>query len=133
MNPAHLLPSEVAAPLANDDRAKTTPDCTLTPPVRHDAPETSRLAAQAVATRSAQQRATILVAIIGTGALGATDAELEVATGLRAQSVSPRRGELETLGLIAWNGKRRNTPRGCPAMVWVAMDVAPQAGKGVTP
>lgn len=123
------LATQGAAPLASNSRAELSPNCILQRPARHDAPETSRLAARSAANRSAQQRATILAAIAGAGAFGATDAELEVLTGLRAQSVSPRRGEAAKLGLIVQNGKRRKTPRGCWATVWVVPDALGAGGR----
>lgn len=110
---------QCAAPLSSNSRADESVNSTLAPPVRHDAPETSRLAARSVASRSAQQRAAVLAAITDAGAHGMTDAELEVTIGLRPQSLGPRRGELAKLGLIEWSGMRRDTPRGCPARVWI--------------
>lgn len=93
----------------------------LTPPARRSAPPgTSEVAADRIAGHAAKQRADVLGVIVRAGAFGATDAEIELVTGLRAQSVSPRRGELRSLGLIVDSGRRRLTPRGRPAAVWVA-------------
>ncbi len=91
------------------------------PPAHHRAPAgTSEVSARRIAPLVRQQRADVLAAIVRAGARGATDAEIETSTGLRAQSVSPRRGELRTLGLIVDSGERRATPRGRPAAVWRA-------------
>ena len=126
-----------AAPLAGGagvNRPNTSPDSIrlpLTPPARHNAPAgTSGVAADRIAGYAAKQRADVLAVIVKAGAFGATDAEIESATGIRAQSVSPRRGELRALGLIVDSGKRRNTPRGRPAAVWMTPNHAPKPEGG---
>lgn len=92
----------------------------LTPPAHRNAPAgTSGVAADRIAGYAAKQRADVLAVIVKSGAFGATDADIETATGIRAQSVSPRRGELRALGLVVDSGRRRPTPRGRPAAVWV--------------
>lgn len=130
-------PNNNAAPLAggagvNDPNTSTDDTFAklpLTPPVRHNSPETSRIAAKRIAGHTTKQRADVLAVIVKAGAFGASDAEIEQATGIRAQSVSPRRGELRTLGLIVYSGKRRPTLSGCPAMVWVTPNHAPPTPK----
>jgi hypothetical protein len=93
----------------------------LIPPAAHNAPAgTSGVAADRIAGHAAKQRADVLAVIVKAGTFGATDAEVEIATGIRAQSVSPRRGELVKLRLVVDSGRRRPTPRGRPAAVWVA-------------
>jgi hypothetical protein len=77
------------------------------------------VAAGRIAGYAAKQRTDVLAVIAKAGAYGATDAEIELVAGIRAQSVSPRRGELRALGLIVDSGRRRLTPRGRPAAVWV--------------
>lgn len=113
---------------------QTSPNLTrlpLTPPARRNAPAgTSSVAADRIAGYAAKQRADVLAVIVKAGAFGATDAEIESATGIRAQSVSPRRGELRALGLIVDSGKRRNTPRGRPAAVWMTPNHAPKPEGG---
>jgi hypothetical protein len=97
----------------------------LTPLAPHNAPAgTSGVAANRIAGYAAKQRADVLAVIVKAGAFGATDADIETATGIRAQSVSPRRGELRALGLVVDSGRRRPTPRGRPAAVWVAATFA---------
>lgn len=132
--PAHPPPPnnddapELGSNGAGVSNPRTSPDLTrlpLMPPARHNAPAgTSKVAAQRIAGHAAKQRADVLAVIVKAGALGATDAEIEAATGLRAQSVSPRRGELVKLGLVIDSGERRPTPRGRPAAVWVAASLA---------
>jgi len=116
---------------------QTSPDLTrlpLTPPARHNAPAgTSRVSADRIAGHAAKQRADVLAVIVKAGAFGATDAEIEAATGIRAQSVSPRRGELRALGLVVDSGRRRSTPRGRPAAVWVAASLAWESPLDSTP
>lgn len=103
----------------------------LTPPARHTAPAgTSAVAADRIAGYAAKQRADVLAVIVRAGAFGATDADIEAATGIRAQSVSPRRGELRALGLVVDSGRRRPTPRGRPAAVWVTPNHAPKPEGG---
>ena len=127
-----------AAPLAGGagvNRPNTSPDSIrlpLTPPARHNAPAgTSGVAADRIAGYAAKQRADVLAVIVKAGAFGATDADIEAATGIRAQSVSPRRGELRALGLVVDSGRRRPTPRGRPAAVWIAATFA-TAGPGAS-
>lgn len=69
---------------------------------------------------AARQRLKVMEAILLAGSNGVTDAEIEVATGLRAQSVSPRRSELCEVKLVVDSGRRRMTPRGRSAKVWIA-------------
>ena len=122
-------PGNDAAPLAGgasanrtSDAPKSTPvELPLRPPAPRNAPPgTSSVAAARIAGHARKQRAEVLAVIVRAGAEGATDAEIEFATGLRAQSVSPRRGELRTLGMVVDSGRRRLTPRGRPAAVWIA-------------
>ncbi|MBX3391637.1 MAG: hypothetical protein KF787_03210 [Phycisphaeraceae bacterium] len=104
----------------------------LSPPARRNAPVgTSAVAADRIAGRAAKQRADLLAVIVNAGESGATDAEIELATGMRAQSVFPRRGELRDLGVVVDSGRRRMTPRGRPAAVWIAATFA-TAGPGAS-
>ncbi len=75
-------------------------------------------------------RADVLAVIVKAGAFGASDAEIEAVTGMRAQSVSPRRGELHVMGFIRDSGRRRRTPRGRLAVVWVTVDGCPERDGG---
>lgn len=125
--PPDTPPGNDAAPSGNGasaNRPNTSPESTrlpLTPPAWHNAPPgTSGVAADRIAGLAAKQRADVLAVIVNAGAFGATDAEIETATGIRAQSVSPRRGELRTQGVIVDSARRRPTPRGRQAVVWVA-------------
>ena len=130
-----LDPKNDAAPLAGEAGVKgsnsrlNSTKIRMVPPARRNAPAgTSRVAADRISGHAAEQRDRVLAIINAAGKLGATDAEIEAATGLRAQSVSPRRGELRALGLIADSGVRRPTPRGRPAAVWVVTEQAVRCG-----
>ena len=94
------------------------------PAVRHDAPETSRVAAQRISGHAPKQRADVLAFILSMGTRGATDAEVAAGLKIPIQSVNPRRGELAELGFIALNGERRPSPSGCPCRVWIASTFA---------
>lgn len=126
-----LFPESAASPASNG----RTPEheesikIRITPPAHHNAPPgTSDVAASMIGGHAAAQRAAVLAVIVRAGTLGATDAEIESATGIRAQSVSPRRGELAKLGLIEDSGRRRPTPRGRPAAVWIAVERVREGG-----
>lgn len=131
-------PTGIGADVHGQNTAPHPTRLRLTPPAHHNAPAgTSDAAAERIAGHAARQRADVLAVIVKAGTWGATDADVEAATGIRAQSVSPRRGELRALGLIADSGRRRLTPRGRPAAVWVAATFAtyelPASGEGVRP
>jgi hypothetical protein len=133
-------PRNDAAPLAGGagvNGPNTSPDSRfarlpLMPPVRNDAPETSRVAAGRIAGHATTQRENVLNFIRGRGRDGATDPEIAAGCAIPIQSVNPRRGELAKLGLIVLSGDRRPTPSNCPARVWVAVEFAPPA-EGVKP
>lgn len=128
-----LFPESDAAPHSSQEHGagvgdtESTPEFTpldlpLMPPVRHGAPDTSHDAAASMIAAAKRQRADVFRVILAAGEHGATDAEIEAATGIRAQSVSPRRGELrDKLRLIKWSGRKRPTPSGRSARVWVVV------------
>lgn len=99
-------------------------------PYRNDAPETSRLAAEAAAPTARRVRSNVLAAIRAAGELGATNDDVHRATGYPPQSVTPRCKELRKAGLVIDSGRKRHTQWGKPAIVWVAAEHAPE-GKGV--
>lgn len=105
----------------------------LIPKAHHNAPKgTSEVAAARMKPHSARQRNEVLAVIVGAGEHGATDREIEHATGIRSNSITPRRGELRELGLIVDSGRRRPTDTGRPATVWVAIQYAPNSTEGGT-
>lgn len=105
----------------------------MTPALRHDAPDTSREAARRIAGHMSKQRAAVLAFITSQLEHGATDSEIAERVGIPIQSVNPRRGELAVTGAIVLNGKRRLTPSGCPARVWVVPAFIPKVEGGAKP
>ena len=80
---------------------------------------TSVAAKVAIAPSAAKQRARVFLYILNQGEAGATLNEIEAALGLAGNTVRPRRLELEKKGLVKDSGKRRPTPSGRAAIVWV--------------
>jgi hypothetical protein len=131
--PGGPSPKHDAAPAATGAGVKgpsTAPEDTaarlpLAPPVRRNAPDTSRAAARSIAGHASTQRVRVHAFIQSCGALGATDPEIAAGCRMALQSVNPRRGELASLGLIVLAGCKRPTPSGRGARVWVAREHAP--------
>lgn len=86
-----------------------------TPP--HSNPTTSHDAAVQIKPEAATLRARVLDAIAAAGDKGATDDEIEQATGLVHQTASARRRELVLAGKLVDIG-RRPTRSGRKAIVW---------------
>ncbi len=63
--------------------------------------------------------------IHGATPIGATNDEMQCATGESSQSLTPRTRELVKAGLVCNSGKTRVTRKGRPAIVWIP-------GAGVT-
>lgn len=82
--------------------------------------DTSEAAADAAEPTAGTLRARVLEVIRGRGAHGATDDEIEAATGLRHQTASARRRELVLSGLAFDSGERRATSSGRKAIAWRA-------------
>ena len=55
------------------------------------------------------------------GSKGATDDEIEIASGLIHQTVSARRRELVLLNVVVDSGEKRTTRSGRRAIVWIAV------------
>lgn len=88
---------------------------------------TSRDAAQSLApARRTTLHALVLDAICRHNLAGMTDDELQVRLGLRSQTQSPRRRELELLNLVVDSGRTRKTRLGSDAVVWVVTDAGAQ-------
>jgi hypothetical protein len=109
-------------------------------PSHHNAPETSRQAAEANMPRSGTQRAKVLltiyyesyrqngyVEIAGEG--GLTLDEIANVAGMIGNSVRPRRKELEEAGLVEDSGFKRSSNMGQPAVVWCLTDLGLRAAK----
>lgn len=129
-----------AAPLAGGacvNGPNTSPDSTfarlpLMPPVRNDAPETSRVAAGRIAGHAGTLRAAVLAMLRERGEHGATDQEIQDALQLPSNTEIPRRWELVNAGAVVASGQKRKTRSNCPATVWIARDFASGSeGSGV--
>lgn len=84
---------------------------------RKSAPQTSRAAAQAIASASGSIRMRVLEYIERLGPSGATCDEVEAELGLRHQTAAARLRELETGGYVYTDGKRP-TRSGCNAQIY---------------
>lgn len=84
-------------------------------------PETSQIAAQRVFPRTGTKRWTIFEMIKGNGSFGLCDHEIEELTGWLHQSASSIRNGLMNDGWIIDSGKRRKTPQGNGAIVWITV------------
>jgi predicted ArsR family transcriptional regulator len=81
--------------------------------------DTSRLAAEQIATQAPLLRRRCLTALRARAA-GATADEIAADLGLSILSVRPRFSELRQQGLILDTGVRRANESGCSAKVWRA-------------
>lgn len=97
-----------AASLSHGSKFKLVPVDGDGPQLRHDAPDTSRAAAERVRPKVGTQRATVLNELYWTIDPGATDQQISERTGIPLNSVRPRRGELVKQGWVRDSGKRRN-------------------------
>ena len=83
--------------------------------------ETSRAAAEAIASKAGTIRRVILDFLVGLGDHGATDEEIQTGLVMGANTQRPRRVELVRAGLVVDSGKTRPTLSGKAAVVWVAV------------
>ncbi len=131
-------PRNDAAPLAGGagvNGPNTSPDSTfarlpLMPPVRNDAPQTSRVAAGRIAGHAGTLRAAVLALLRERGEHGATDQEIQDALQLPSNTEIPRRWELVNAGAVVASGRKRKTRSNCPATVWVLSEFAPKPEGG---
>jgi hypothetical protein len=77
-------------------------------------------AAQAIKPALRKLQQLVLDAIVRSRHYGATDHELVAALGMLPDTLRARRVELKDRGLIRDSGRRRKTPRGRQAVVWIA-------------
>jgi len=82
--------------------------------------ETSRMAAKRIAPYRSTVAHRVLSAILAAGRYGRTDHELAAELDLLADTVRSRRLRLRDDGAVLDSGRRRRTPSGCLAVVWVA-------------
>lgn len=101
----------------------------LLPPAHHSAPKgTSEVAAEMIKPLSRSRRELVFNVIKDAGSNGLTDEEGAAATGLSAQSYTPRRNELVKLGSVVDTGRRRRTRSGRRAAVWMLSTLAQPPG-----
>ena len=81
---------------------------------------TSKAAAIKAVSRTHIDRVRLLDYLRKCGQDGATDEEMQLATGICGDRQRPRRGDLDKRGLIRKNGLTRTTLSGNQAAVWVA-------------
>ena len=81
--------------------------------------ETSRAAAYFISPFSGAMRERVFLTICEQDC-GATDDELQLILNMKHQTETPRRIELEELGLIVDSGRVRKTRAGLDAIVWIA-------------
>jgi hypothetical protein len=85
-------------------------------------PNTSQIAAQRLLPRTGTKRKTVFDLIRAAGDVGLCDHEIEDLTGWLHQSASSIRNGLMNDGWIMDSGKRRKTPQGNGAIVWISME-----------
>ncbi len=129
MSDTFLFPE--CAPGAGNNGRTSESSYSILPPSRRNAPATSRLAAQSMLHASGMLRARVHDFIRSCGALGATDRETQAALGLSSDTEVPRRWELEKRGEVVRTNRRRPTPSGRSAGVYVAREFA-AIGEGVS-
>ena len=83
-------------------------------------PKTSQNAAQRVLPRTGTKRKVVYDLIYAQGSNGLCDHEIEQLTGWLHQSASSIRNGLMNDGWIMDSGKRRVTPQGNKAIVWIS-------------
>lgn len=138
----HLYPGQTMtacesaadAILAAGWRPLSDPAATVPAPHHAGASDTEKAAAWAMMPRAGTLRAEALEALVaaaGSPLKGYTDAELAKHTGRYLYSIAPRRTELAAGGWIEDSGRRRDTPNGHQAIVWV-LTAAARARLGLT-
>lgn len=90
------------------------------PPAHHNAPRgTSDVAARRIRGAVPRLLDRVFAFLASRGEDGATDEEAATVLRLKAQTFTPRRGELVKAGLVVDTGRRRSTTSGRPAAVWI--------------
>lgn len=83
--------------------------------------DTSVTAAKRVETKAGTDRRKVYDFIRERGEQGATDSEIQIGLDMTGDSERPRRWELLKAKYIRDSGKKRETPAGNPAVVWIAV------------
>lgn len=98
------------------------PDANTAGQVHTGAGETEVAAARFVMPRTGTQRRKVLEAIAAADEDGLTDHQVAETTGIYLYSAAPRRTELVRGGWVRDSGRRRSTPHGSEAVVWILTD-----------
>lgn len=85
--------------------------------------DTSRAAAVAIEPYVSRIQSLVLAQLMAEGWHGATDKELEATLQLQHETVSARRRELVQKRMVQDSGRRRATPSGRRAVVWVIQGI----------
>lgn len=80
---------------------------------------TSKVAAAEILPVTGEKRLAVFHFTEDRGAWGATLEEMEIGTGLAANTVRPRRKELEEMGHIVDSGRTRKNGNGRDVIVWI--------------
>lgn len=131
-------PNNDAAPLAGGacvncrttSVARTVAQLPTAAPVRRNAPDTSRAAADRIAGATGKLRARVFDLLQALGDNGATDQEIQDALQMPVSTETPRRWELVRAGLVVASGRKRKTRSNCSAIVWVVSQAAWQREAG---
>ena len=91
--------------------------------------DTRRAAAERMQGHTGPLRERVFRYVRLRGDHGATDVEISDGLGILRDSVRPRRLELERAGRLADSGRRRRTPSGRLATVWISTGEAEGAAK----
>jgi hypothetical protein len=86
--------------------------------------ETSRAAAASIASVAQVARDRVSAYIAGQGVYGATDQEIAAGLAMLSDSARARRCELRDRGDIVDSGRRRPTPSGRAATVWIVAAIS---------
>ncbi len=88
----------------------------------HNGTTTSADAAESMLPAAIAQASRVYHFIAQQGDEGATDHEVQAELGLTGDSERPRRWALERNGLIRNSGRKRKSPKGRDAIVWIAAE-----------
>lgn len=81
---------------------------------------TSAGAAKDAEHEAPSKRVQVLALLLHRGEAGCTDHQIQETLDMPPSTARPRRVELVDMGLVVGSGKRRETPYGSEATVWVA-------------
>ena len=99
--------------------------------------ETSRRAAEEIEMNADSLRGRTYRYLIGRGNRGATDEEIQTASGMNPSTQRPRRVELVERGLVKDSGQTRLTKSSRSAVVWISVQHGESneqlAFSGITP